>query len=250
MVAETELFTKIRVNGGAPAVFPAPAAVDEAPGGEPHVQHHQSQAQVELLLHYRQMRDGLASADDPFRLAMPAYGLTPAFLAAGDLLYAAAADSMAARLAAMAAALEATEQQEAAERLARTSYAAFRRVARTIIRSAPGRLSLKLDENPPLAKEAFVQSAESALAVAQSEPYATLLASATFDAARVAETLSAIQRLAVFITARKVAAKSAKHATEARDGAMDELRVYVQQMRADVSALLRLNPHLRAPLGF
>ncbi|HQY93277.1 hypothetical protein [Caldilinea sp.] len=219
----------------------------EAEGATPH---RQSQEQLVLLTRFRQMRDGLANAADAFRLAMPSYGLTPAFLATGDSFYTAASDSIDARSTALVAAIEATAQQDRDHHLARTSYAAFRRVARTVVPAGPGRIALGLDELPPHRMDALVESAERILTRAQTEPYAALLASATYDVERLTETLAAVRALAASITAREVAARDAKHATEARNAAFDNLRTFINQVRVLVSAMLRLNPHLRAPIGF
>jgi hypothetical protein len=250
MVVETKLSTSVVPNGAAAGVFPYPAAVEEAsdretsPEDKPSSPHSQSQKQLDVLLDFQRMRNGLVKASDAFRLLMPNYGLTPAFLAAGDLLYTAASNRVAARHTALTAAIAATEQQ------ARASYIGFRRIGRTAIHLASGRKSLLLDEKLPQAKESFVEVAERVLTAAQQEPYATQLAAATFDSERVTEALAALDRLTVCIDERKVAAKAAKEATEARNAAIEELRVYIQQLRANVSTLLRLNPSLHAPVGF
>lgn len=256
MVVETKLSTSVVPNGAAPGVFPYPAAVEEAsdretsPEDKPSSPHSQSQKQLDVLLDFQRMRNGLVKASDAFRLLMPNYGLTPAFLAAGDLLYTAASNRVAARHTALTAAIGATERQMVAEQQARASYIGFRRIGRTAIHLASGRKSLLLDEKLPQAKESFVEVAERVLTAAQQEPYATQLAAATFDSERVTEALAALDRLTVCIDERKVAAKAAKEATEARNAAIEELRVYIQQLRANVSTLLRLNPSLHAPVGF
>lgn len=220
------------------------------PESEPPAPHHQSQAQLELLRTYEQMRAGLANADDVFRLLMPTYGLTPEFFVTGDSLHEVASDSVDARRAALAAALEATAQQEAANHLARTSYSAFRRVARPLVRSAAGRVALGLDEMPPHGLSAFVQSAEDALTAAQSEPYATLLGTATFGPDRIAETMTAIRVMGASIVTRQLAADAATRATEARNAAFANLRVYVNHLRVEVDTILRLHPYLHRPIGF
>ena len=116
-------------------VQPSGQTEPEGEEPEPPEPHHQSLEQLELLRTYEQMRAGLANADDTFRLLMPTYGLTPEFFVAGDSLHEVASDSIDARRAALAAALEATAAQQAANHLARTSYSAFRRVARPLVQT-------------------------------------------------------------------------------------------------------------------
>lgn len=217
---------------------------------EPPEPHHQSLEQLELLRIYEEMRAGLLNAGDAFRLLMPTYGLTPEFFVAGDSLHEVASDSIDARRAALAATLEATAAQKAAYHLARTSYSAFRRVARPLVQAPAGRVALGLDEKPPHGMAAFAQSAEDALTAAQTEPYATLLGTATFGPDRVAETMAAIRVLKTAIINRKLAADAATQATEARNAAFANLRIYISHLRVEVDTILRLHPHLHRPIGF
>lgn len=220
------------------------------PETEPIYPHRMSQALRDMLVKYQQMRNGIDTADDTFRLLMPNYGLTPAFFIAGDSLYEVADGSIATRLLAVAAALEATERQAAAERLARTSYVTFRRMARTVIKAGSARVALALDEAIPFSVADFAHSAATVLPIAATEPYATQLALATFDADRLAETTTAVQILATAIDQRQAAAAAARRATEARDAAFADLRTHIHQLRVAVYAMLRLNPHLSVPAGF
>lgn len=217
---------------------------------EPPEPHYQLQEQLEVLRLYEEMRTGLANASDAFRLLMPNYGLTTEFLISGESLYEVAGDSIPARRAAMVAAMEATMQQDAAKRLARTTYSAFRRVARTVIKTAPGRVALGLNEETPRHTAAFAQTAEERLMMAQNEPYLTLLTIGTFGADRITEALTAVRLLSTLIAARQVAADAAKQATVARDTAFAGLRVFMNQMRVNVDTIVRLNPHLARPVGF
>ena len=88
------------------------------------------------------------------------------------------------------------------------------------------------------------------LPIAATEPYATQLALATFDADRLAETTTAVQILATAIHQREAAAAAARRSTEARNAAFAELRTHIHQLRVAVYAMLRLNPHLFTPSGF
>lgn len=212
--------------------------------------HHQAQEQLELLRTYEEMRTGLDNAEDAFRLLMPTYGLTTAFLVSGNSLYDVASESIVTRHAALVAAMEATAQQDAARHLARTTYSAFRRVGRTVIRTASGRVALGLDEATPKANAAFAQVAEGALVVAQGEPYATQLTLGTFGPERVEEALTAVRLMSTSIAARKVAVDASKRATVARDSAFVDLRIYMNQLRVNVDTILRLNPFLARPRGF
>ena len=255
------------VTGVASAVITAPTADapparqpqpqgETAPEGEtppetePIYPHRQSQALRDMLVKYQQMRNGIDTADDAFRLLMPNYGLTPAFFIAGDSLYEVAGDSITTRLLAVSAALEATERQAAAERLARTSYVTFRRMARTVIKAGSARVALALDEAIPFSVADFAHSAAVVLPIAATEPYATQLALATFDADRLAETTTAVQILAAAINQREAAAAAARRSTEARNAAFADLRTHIHQLRVAVYAMLRLNPHLSTPAGF
>ncbi len=231
-------------------VQPSGQTEPEGEEPEPPEPHHQSLEQLELLRTYEQMRAGLANADDTFRLLMPTYGLTPEFFVAGDSLHEVASDSIDARRAALAAALEATAAQQAANHLARTSYSAFRRVARPLVQTPAGRVALGLDERPPHGMSAFAQSAEDALTAAQTEPYATLLGTATFGPDRITETLAAIRVLGSAIITRQLAADAATRATEARNAAFTNLRVFVNHLRVEVDTILRLHPYLHRPVGF
>ncbi|HAJ34577.1 MAG TPA: hypothetical protein DCL15_02620 [Chloroflexi bacterium] len=255
MLAETEYAVPLVTNGAGPVVLPvraaasAPLAAPEPPEPEAPIHHHQSQAQLALLRRARELLSGLAGADDAFRQLMPAYGLTPAFLAEGASRCDAADEAIAARRLAMVAALEATERQAEAQRAARTAYGAFRRVARTVVRSAPGKMALGLDEAPPTNLADFVQSATAMLAVAQGEPYASVLTAATFGPARVTETQATLQALAAVMTAQRSAQTAAKRATEDRDAAVATVRTFVQQATVEIETMLRQHPELRAPAG-
>ena len=264
--APVQVMTPPPVNGHAPApvetVTPQPAnTAAPAPSGEatkdgaapvrvPRAHHYQAVEQLNLLLRYQEMRTGLASADDAFHALMPAYGLTPAFLAAGEALYFTAEDAIAQRHVATVAAIEATAVQSAAYRLARAEYMGFRKVGRTVVTDAPGRVALFLEEAVSNRIDVFAQAAESALVAAQAEPYASLLAAVTLAPARIAEMLAAVRALAAAIAERQIAAHRVTIATKARNAAVDELRVFVQRLAVEVDTMVRANPHLRTPTGF
>ncbi len=238
------------VDTAAPAPSGEATKDEAAPVRVPRAHHYQAVEQLNLLLRYQEMRTGLASADDAFHALMPAYGLTPAFLAAGEALYAAADDAIAQRHVATVAAIEATAVQSAAYRLARAEYMGFRKMGRTVVTDAPGRVALFLDEAVSNRMDVFAQAAESALVAAQEEPYAALLAAVTFGPERIAAILAMVRALAAAIAARQIAANRATIATKQRNGAVDELRVFVQRLAVEVDTMVRANPHLRAPTGF
>jgi len=233
-----------------PADTAAPAPSSEAtkdgaaPVRVPRAHHYQAVEQLNLLLRYQEMRTGLASAGDAF------HALTPAFLAAGEALYITAEDAIAQRHVATVAAIEATAVQSAAYRLARAEYMGFRKMGRTVVTDAPGRVALFLDEAVSNRMDVFAQAAESALVAAQEEPYAALLAAVTFGPERIAAILAMVRALAAAIAARQIAAHRATIATTARNAAVDELRVFVQRLAVEVDTMVRANPHLRAPTGF
>ena len=239
-----------------PADTAAPAPSSEATKDEaapvrvPRAHHYQSVEQLNLLLRYQEMRTGLASAGEAFYALMPAYGLTPAFLATGEALYITVEDAIARRHVATVAAIEATAVQSAAYRLARAEYMGFRKVGRTVVTDAPGRVALFLEEAVSNRMDVFAQAAESALVAAQAEPYASLLAAVTLAPARIAEMLAAVRALATAIAERQIAAHCVTIATKARNAAVDELRVFVQRLAVEVDTMVRANPHLRTPSGF
>jgi hypothetical protein len=219
----------------------------ESPTPESPTPHHKSQAQLALLRRARTLRAELEGADEAFRLLMPNYGLTTAFLAEGMARCDAADAAIAVRRLAMVAALEATEHQTEAHRRARAIYSAFRRVARIVVSGAPGQVALGLDEAPPAGIGDFVQSAGAALNVAQSEPYASLLTAATFGPERVEEAQASLQTLAAAITAQRAAQAETKRATDRRDAAIEAVRLFVNQLTVEIDAMVRQHPQLRAP---
>lgn len=254
MLAETEYAVTVATNGARPDISPPPAApratpmADEAPP-EPvsPTPHHQSQAQLALLRRARTLRTELEGADEAFRLLMPNYGLTTAFLAEGMSRCDAADAAIAARRLATVAALEATERQAEAHRRARAIYSAFRRVARTVVSGAPGKLALGLDEAPPAGIGDFVQSAAVALRVAQDEPYASLLTAATFGPERVEEAQTSLQTLDAAMKTQHAAQAEARRATDRRDSAIEAVRLFVHQATVEIDTMVRQNPQLRAP---
>jgi len=264
--APVQVMTPPPVNGDAPApvetVTPQPAdASASAPSGsatkdgaapvrKPRAHHRQAVEQLDLLLRYQEMRTGLAGAGDAFHALMPAHGLTPAFLAAGDALHTAAKDAIVRRHRATSAAVEATGAQSAAFHLARTEYMSFRKVGRTVVTETSGRVALLLDEAVPNRMEVFAQVAESALVTAQQEPYASLLASVTLGPERIADMLAAVRALAAAMVARQIAAHRVTIATKTRNAAVDELRVFIYRLAVEVDTIVRAFPHLRTPTGF
>ncbi len=257
MLAETEYaatVAPVATNGARAVVSPAHAAPRAAPAAdaappepESPTPHHQSQAQLALLRRARALQAGLEGADEAFRLLMPNYGLTAAFLAEGVSRCDAADAAIAARRLTTVAAMEATERQTEAHHRARAIYSAFRRVARTVVSGAPGQIALGLDEAPPAGIADFVQSAGAALSVAQSEPYTSLLAAATFGPERVDEAQASLQTLAAAMTAQRAAQAEARRATDRRDIAVEAVRLFVHQVTVEIDAMVRQHPQLRAP---
>ena len=234
---------------------PSPSATEEptAPpprAEEPTVVHRQSQKQLAVLEEMTLVLEGLADVDDAFRALMAAHGLTPARLAAALVLTQSAYAAVGVRRQADSAVALTAARQRAAWHHSRTAVVAFRQVARTIIQDEAGRIALAIDERLPYAHVAFATTVTEGLDGAEIEPYATLLAGAGYDAERIAELRALLAAFTLLATQHRAAQKAAERATAARDAAVNEVRVALRQIKAEVVALLRRYPHLSTPTSF
>ncbi len=241
----------------APATGAAPMAQEEPtdpppppPEEEPTIVHRQSQEQLAILEEMTLALEGLANVDDAFRALMADHGLTPERLAAALVLNQSAYAAVAARRQADAMASAASAAQRNAYRQCRTAVVALRKVARTVIRDEAGRIAVGLDEPLPTTLLAFAAATAESLDAAETEPYATLLATVGYDAERIASLQALLAAYNLLATQHRAALKAAERATAARDGAVDEVRVALVQLRAEVYALLRRYPFLSTPTGF
>ena len=112
------------------------------------------------------------------------------------------------------------------------------------------RAALWLDLPIPGQIMLFVDTGREVLAVAKQEPQVTRLAAAGYDAERIDETLAIFSALDMLYDARQTAHLAAKNATEARNATEANLRTTIRQLRLEVSAVLRANPGVNAPVGF
>lgn len=241
----------------APPTAPAPQAQEEPtdpppppPARTSAVVHRQSQEQLARLDEMKLALEGLANADDAFRTLMADHGLTVARLAAALVLNQSAYAAVAARRQADALASAAAADQRNAYRQCRAAIVAFRQVIRTVVHDDAGRIALGVDEPLPLALAGYATVAAETLEAAQTEPYATLLATVGYDAERVARLQALLDAFTLLATRHRAAQKAAERATAARDGVVLEVRAVLRQIKAEVYALLRRYPFLSTPTGF
>ena len=240
----------------APQASTAPQAQEEPtdppppPPEEPVVVHRQSQEQLAVLEEMTLALEGLADVDDAFRALMADHGLTPERLAAALVLNQSAYAAVAARRQADALVSAASAAQRNAYRQCRTAVVAYRQVARTVIRDEAGRIALGLDEPLPGTLLTFAAATAESLEAAATEPYVTLLAIVGYDAERIASLQALLAAFNLLAAQHRAALKAAERATAARDAAVNEVRVVLRQIKAEVYALLRRYPFLSTPTGF
>jgi len=240
----------------APPASTAPQAQEEPtdppppPPEEPVVMHRQSQEQLAVLEEMTLALEGLADVDDAFRALMADHGLTPERLAAALVINQSAYAAVATRRQADAMANAASAAQRNAYRQCRTAVVALRQVARTVIRDEAGRIAVGLDEPLPGTMLTFAAATAESLDAAATEPYATLLATVGYDAERIASLQALLAAYNLLAVQHRAALKAAERATAARDGAVNEVRLVLRQLKAEVYALLRRYPFLSTPTGF
>ena len=242
----------------APAQVVAPSAQEqptqESTGEEtppaPVVRHNQDYAQQLKLMELRGLVDGAAGAPEPLHSLLEAQGITSAYLATcrtyGDLQDAAYAT----RRQAIANKVLAVQQQARADAFARVTYAALRKVTRTLLRNPADEIALGLDEEVPVRTDLFLTSARHTVATAKQEPYASLLAGATLGADRLEAMEGALDALTTLIQMRLAAEQAAIEATRARNAAADDVRRAARQLRVEIGVVLRQHPEITPPVWF
>jgi len=242
----------------APAQGVAPSAQvepkQESTGEEtppaPIVRHNQDYAQQLKLIELRNLVDGVESVPEPLHALLEAQGITSAYLATcrsyGDLQDAA----IATRRQAIANKILAVQEQERADAFARFTYAALRKVTRTLLRNTADEIALGLDEEVPVRTDLFLTTARHAVATAKQEPYASLLAGATVGADRLEAMEGALDALTTLIHMRQNAEQAAIEATRARNAAADDVRRAARQLRVEIGAVLRQHPEITPPVWF
>ena len=203
--------------------------------------HTQPKADIDLLSDYQIILEGLELASEHLAPLLPAYGLTPAVVARYRDDHTAALAAVEVRQSALAAQRFAADDQ-------RTRYAAmvstmgiFRQLARAVLDRA-GQVALALDESLPVALGEFLIVARHSLEVAQTEPYASLLATTTFGPARIAAALTELDELEEAFFRRQQVDHHAKSATRERNNAMRAVRRSIRALRIELRALRRAHP--------
>ena len=197
---------------------------------------------------------GLEGAEEPLTSLLATNRITPQRVAAAIAQLQASQDSLAVRGNAMLAESTAVIAMQRGHGLALIAYGTFRQVGRTVFPDREAdrnvRAALWLDLPIPRQIMLFVDTGREVLAMAKQEPQVTRLAAAGYDAERIDETLALFNALDMLYDARQTAQLAAKNATEARNATVANLRTTIRQLRLEVSAVLRANPGVSAPVGF
>lgn len=193
---------------------------------------------------------GLEGASPPLRQLLTELGIVPACTMLCASQREAVLATMEARQQSVATERDAVYVQDRAIATARGSLSALRQVQRTLFTGDGAQVALGLNEELPWADEQFVDRGRILLAVAQREPYSTVLAGAAFSAERIAEIGVEIDVAAQTIAARLEARNAAVLTTRVRDEAFAELRRLMRQLRVQVHNVLRRHPELERPVGF
>ncbi len=240
------------------SVAPAPVATGEETPPEPPRPPIVRHPQPEELLFYIGKADnflkGLGAAEEPLASLLAANRITVERVAAAIAQLEATQAAMATRANAMLVESTAVIAMQRAYELAMIAYGTFRQVGRTVFSDREAdrnvRAALWLDLPIPGQIMLFVDTGREVLAVAKQEPQVTRLAAAGYDAERIDETLALFSALDMLYDARQTAHLAAKNATEARNATEANLRTTIRQLRLEVSAVLRANPGVNAPVGF
>jgi len=197
---------------------------------------------------------GLGAAEEPLASLLAANRITPERVAEALAQLQASQDAMAARAHFMLAESTAVIAMQRGHELAVIAYGTFRQVGRTVFsdREADRNMRAALWMDLPIPRQImlFLDTGREVLAMAKQEPQVTRLAAAGYDAERIDETLALFNALDTLYDARQAAQQAAKNATEARDATVADLRKTIRQLRLEVSAVLRANPGVNAPVGF
>ncbi|MCB0153105.1 MAG: hypothetical protein KIT77_28650 [Caldilinea sp.] len=249
--------TEQPVAPGASAA-PAPVATGEEtppePPRPPIVRHPQPE---ELFLYIGKADNflkGLGAAEEPLASLLAANRITPERVAEAIAQLEASQAATDTRWQFMLAESTAVIAMQRGHNLAQIAYGTFRQVGRTVFSDREAdrnvRATLWLDLPIPGQIMMFLDTGRKVLAMAKQEPHVTRLAAAGYDAERIDETLALFNALDMLYDARQAAHLAAKNATETRDATVADLRTTIRQLRLEVSAILRANPGVSAPVGF
>ncbi|MBE2236923.1 MAG: hypothetical protein IAE81_03980 [Caldilineaceae bacterium] len=240
------------INGMAPVV---PAADSSAAAGEesktpaspPLQQRADHYRQITLV---RRQLSSLRTANEAMAALLAAQGVSAEHLANLQAQLEEAEQSIDVRQEAIAAEQAAIAHVQRLFADATESLSVLRQVGRAVALSEAAHTDLHLDEPLPHSIDLFLPLARRSLSRAQQEPYATLLADATYTPARVATALAQVDALEAAIAARQQAHEVALKARQARDRTMTVLRRAMRPLRVQMKKILRSHPEMIRPAGF
>lgn len=229
---------------------PPDETTGETTPATPVVRHSHNVAQQRLLIELQALVQGVEGAGEPLHSLLEAQGINSAYLVACRSIGEALDEAIAVRRQAMADQNLAVQQQAQAGDYARSTYAALRKVARTVLPNTSAHIALGLNEHAPRDLDLFLATARDAVTAAKQEPYASQLAGTTLGSDRLEAMEGALAALTTLIQMRQDADQAAVDATRARNATASEVRRYVRQLRVEIDLILRQHPEITAPVWF
>ncbi len=178
------------------------------------------------------------------------HGITPEYLAALEAQLAATLAANAARTDAIVAEKVAIKAMEERYAVALTALTTMRQVARTALPDRSMYSALGLRDPVSRRYGIFVGMAREALRAARAEPYASLLAAATYTPAQVEAALAQVDALEAALYARLHARTASTNAWKDRNRSVRDLRRMVRPLHVQMRALLRHHPEFVTPAWF
>ena len=178
------------------------------------------------------------------------HGITPEYLAALEAQLVATLAANAARTEAIVAEQVAIKEMEERYAVALTALTTMRQVARTALPDRSMFSALNLGAPVSRRYGIFVGMAREALRAARAEPYASLLAAATYTPAQVEAALAQVDALEAALYARLHARTASTNAWKDRNRSVRELRRMVRPLHVQMRALLRHHPEFVTPAWF
>ena len=178
------------------------------------------------------------------------HGITPEYLAALEAQLVATLAANAARTEAIVAEQVAIKAMEERYVVALTALTTMRQVARTALPDRSMFSALNLGAPVSRRYGIFVGMAREALRAARAEPYASLLAAATYTPAQVEAALAQVDALEAALYARLHARTASTNAWKDRNRSVRELRRMVRPLHVQMRALLRHHPEFVTPAWF
>lgn|GEM_PF-1568235 len=221
-------------------------------GAPPPVKQQQRVDYYRMVATVRRQLDSVRALEPAMATLLAERGVTPAYLTGLEAQLEVARLALDVRQGAMKAEQDAIDAMERGRVTVQDALGTLRLVARTVVaEGADGDLTqLHLNDPLPRSTDLLIVQARAAFEGAQSEPYASLLATAAYSPAAVETALNALTVLEQLILARGLTHRAAMQATEARNRAVRDLRRAVRPLRAQMRAVLRRHPEFVAPYGF